>query len=52
MLRGNITGENNSFNEKQCYSLEDYIEASLVIFQTDQLSIIRETITGRSMKEV
>ena len=34
VLRGNITGENNSFNEKQCYSLEDYIEASLVIFQT------------------
>ena len=36
VLRGNIIEEKHSFNGKQSYSLEDYIEASLVT----QLSII------------
>ena len=43
VLRGNITGENNSFNGKQCYSLEDYIEASFKFSDTilfDQLNVI------------
>ena len=47
VLRGNITGEKHSFSEKQCYSLEDYIEASFKFSDTilfDQLNVID---TGR-----